>query len=145
MKKMNLLFVSLLTFLMFSCSNETPTEDVGTDTVEEVLEEAEIEVSGGELPNFENKELAAFTQEFNVFFNKSMALLKAVDMEGLAALDEESKALQIKGEKIKDQVSEVDKALLEEYLKGRAGEMLSASGLDKLGEKMKEEMNNAEN
>jgi hypothetical protein len=66
--------------------------------------------------------------------------MKEGDMEGLEALNEEGEALQKQGEALKDNVSEEDKALLEEYLKGKAMEMLAASGLDKLGEKLQEEM-----
>lgn len=133
--------------VLFSCNNaEAPTETVEEEVVvEEVEVVEETAVTSATVPNFESEELTAFTEEFTVYFDKSIALLKAGDMEGLAAMDEEGKALQEKGEALKDQVSEADQAMLEEYLKGKAGEMLSASGLDKLGEKMQEEMNNTEN
>ncbi|MFT4968577.1 MAG: hypothetical protein ACI9O4_000307 [Chitinophagales bacterium] len=72
--------------------------------------------------------------------DKAVDLLKAGDMEGLAALEEEGKVLQEKGETLKGNLSETEKAMLEEYLKGKAMKMLSASGLDKLGENMEESL-----
>ena len=68
-----------------------------------------------------------------------MALLIAGDQEGLAALRPEGKALIAKSDDLKNSVSEADKALLEEYLKGKATEMLAVTSLDKVGEKIEKE------
>lgn len=133
------MFFALMAVVLFSCNNEAPTEEVVEEVVVEEVIEEEVATPSAGIPNFENAELAEFTAEFGAYFDKSMELLKAGDMEGLAALEEEGKALQERGEALKNEVSEADKALLEEYLKGKATEMLSASGLDKIGEKFEKE------
>jgi len=136
MKKINLLFFTLTALVIFSCNNSTE-EIVKEAAVEEVVEMVETPKAG--IPNFENADLTAFSIEFSAFFDKSMDLLKSGDMEGLAAIESEGKALQVKSEALKSSLSEGDKALLEEYLKGKATEMLSSAGLGEIGEKMEKE------
>lgn len=144
MKRINLFGLALVSFVMFSCGNDNSNADTTVEeevAVEETIVEEETEVvSQAEVPNFENEDLAEFAGDFGAYMDKAIALMKAGDMEGLESLEEEGKALQEKGENLKEGVSDSDKTLLEEYLKGKAMEMLSASGLDKLGEKMQEEM-----
>lgn len=137
MKKINLLLFALIAVILFSCNNTT-------ESTEEVVEEVSVEevvklAPAPGIPNFESADLTAFTEDFSIYFDKSMELLKAGNMEGLAALEPEGKALHARSETLKNTVSEGDKALLEEYLKGKATEMISASGLDKLGEKIEKE------
>lgn len=139
MKKINLVLIAFVAVILFSCNNTAETEEVVEDaSAEEVVKTVEA-VGSPEIPNFESTELRAFTEEFAVYFDKSMALLRAGDMEGLAALESEGKALQEKGDALKNTVSEGDNALLENYLKNKATEMLSASGLDNMNEKFEEE------
>lgn len=139
MKKINLLGLALVSFVMFSCGSDAPAveEEVA---VEEVVEEVVEEAASSDIPSFESEELTAFATEFDTYMDKALDLMKQGDMEGLQALEEEGKALQEMGENLKDNVSDADKAQLEEYLKSRAMEMLSASGLDQLGDKMQEEL-----
>ena len=135
MKKINLLFFALMAAVLFSRNNSTGVvEEVLVEEVVEVVETPIMEIS-----NFENADLAAFTVEFNAHFDKSMALFIAGDQEGLAALRPEGKALIAKSDDLKNSVSEADKALLEEYLKGKATEMLAVTSLDKVGEKIEKE------
>lgn len=146
MKKIYLV-LAVLALGFTACNKQAPaTEEVTEETTETVVEEPVVEetTSSTELPAFESEELTAFATEFDAYFDKSMELLKAGDMEGLAALEEEGKALQEKGELLKDAVSEADQALFEDYLKGKAEEMLKASGLDQMMEKAAEEMGNNE-
>lgn len=146
MKKIHLFLLAVIGLFMFACNNDAPqeeevVEETPVEEVEEVVTETEeVEASSVELPDFENEDLQEFAQAFDTYMDKAITLMKAGDMEGLEALNEEGEALQQKGEELKDNVSEEDKALLEEYLKEKAMEMVSASGLDKLGEKLQEEM-----
>lgn len=144
MKKIHLFFLAVFSLFMFACNNDAPQEEevieeAPVEEVEEAVTE-EVEASNVELPSFESKELQDFAEAFDTYMDKAIALMKEGDMDGLEALNEEGEALQKQGEALKDNVSEEDKALLEEYLKEKAMEMVSASGLDKLGEKLQEEM-----
>lgn len=142
MKKINLFAFVFSSVLLFSCNsgnnenNEVIEEEV--QSAEENLEvEANVE-SSSSIPAFESAELVAFTKAFDDYFNRSMELLKKGDMAGLKAIEEEGKSLQEKSEIYKSKVSESDKALFDAYLMEKGKEMLSVSGLDKLGEKMNE-------
>ncbi|MEJ6695366.1 MAG: hypothetical protein QNK51_06030 [Chitinophagales bacterium] len=142
MRKINLLGLIFLIFALSSCNSETP-ESTATNEVEDISEVGDIpgnEKKEIEVPSFESIELTEFAGAFNDYMNKAIVLLKAGDMKGLEQLKEEGKALQDKGAYIKDNVSEDDKALLEDYLKIKAMEMLSASGLDQLGDKIEKSL-----
>lgn len=142
MRKINLLGLIFLIFALSSCNSETP-ESTATNEVEDISEVGDIpgnEKKDIEVPSFESIELTEFAGAFNDYMNKAIVLLKAGDMKGLEQLKEEGKALQDKGAYIKDNVSEDDKALLEDYLKIKAMEMLSASGLDQLGDKIEKSL-----
>jgi hypothetical protein len=134
MKKISLLFFAFLGIALFSCNNSPELGDVLEDVI--IKEPAEEFVTRPSIPNFENSELREFTEEFSIYFDESMELLRNGDVKGLADLDEKGKALQMRAELLKDEVSDADNALLEEYLKGKAIEMLSASELDNIPEKM---------
>jgi hypothetical protein len=134
MKKISLLFFAFLGIALFSCNNSPELGDVLEDVI--IKEPAEELVTRPSIPNFENSELREFTEEFSIYFDESMELLRNGDVKGLADLDEKGKALQMRAELLKDEVSDADNALMEEYLKGKAIEMLSASELDNIPEKM---------
>ncbi|MCB9257434.1 MAG: hypothetical protein H6579_09915 [Chitinophagales bacterium] len=143
MKKINLFILIFSSILLFSCNNSNPEspeqmEEETQSTEENVEVEAAVEGSTTEIPAFENQDLASFAVAFDDYFNRSMELLQQGDMEKLKSLEAEGMELQKKAETLKSMISENDKALLEEYLKEKGKEMLSASGLDKLGEKMNE-------
>lgn len=142
MRKINLLGLIFLIFALLSCHNETPesTSITEGEVLSEVKDAPKKEKKSIEVPSFESDELTAFAIAFNNYMNKAIVLLKAGDIKSLEELEEEGKTLQEKGTYIKDNVSEKDKVILEVYLKEKAMEMLSASGLDQLGDKIEKSL-----
>lgn len=142
MRKINLLGLIFLFFALLSCNSETPKGSPITEgeVLSEVKDLPKKEKNTLEVPSFESNDLTAFAGAFNDYMNKAIVLIKAGDIKGLEQLEKEGKTLQEKGEYIKDNISEKDKALLEVYLKGKTMEMLSASGLDQLSDKIEKSL-----
>lgn len=132
MKKLNLLLLAFVALFVFSCNNTTETAE--EEIVEEVVvsepdvtPEMDVRMV---VPTFENEEFNQFAQDMDALLNKTIDLLKAGDQEGVAALEDEGKALQATGEALEAKVSDADKALFEAYMKEKGKELMSAAGID---------------